>query len=224
MSKRNQNRSARDTLRQISIKLDYLANTENEKDLRVREEIKKDIAELNLFFKGTKRLISIIFLLLIVAIGFSSYTIYQYKEQNFISYSFPSKKADSIVEAIRTMRRSETESDIAEVIKDYKKYDDNTTTLGELLNENNTLKNNRDSISILSLITDSSSIAALALGVNDSTDISNFPGITSNDTINEYLQSVNNEDNSKFMLLGLHYDNDRDIWYVKDRKKPNKGY
>ena len=214
MNKENRNKSAIDTLKQISDNLDYLSNTEDEKDLELKNETKEDIKRISLFLKKIKRLILFTFSLLVTVVGIFGYFIYQYERPSFTNSDLNSKKTDSIVEAITKMKKTETKSDIAEAVDSFRTDNDNTMTLNEL-----TTGNNKDSISILSLVMESSTIASLASSKNkDSINISKYSGVENNDTINKLLQNINKENSSKFMILALKYDDEEGVWYAKDRE------
>ena len=214
MNNENRNKSAIDTLKQISNNLDYLSNSEDEKDLELKNETKEDIERISLFLKKIKRLILFTFSLLVTVVGIFGYFIYQYERPSFTNSDLNSKKTDSIVEAITKMKKTETKSDIVKAVDSLRIDNDNTMTLNELTNGNN-----KDSISILSLVMESSTIAGLALSKNkDNINISKYSGVENNDTINKLLQNINKENSPKFMILALQYDDEKDVWYAKDRE------
>lgn len=224
MSKKNQNRSISDIFKRISNNLDSLNNIENEKDAKLKNEIKDDIKELKQFFKGIRKLILIMFSLLIIAIVLFGYTMYQNEKLRFMNSDLESKKVDSIIKTIMDIKEIETDSNTIRTTYNYRTRNNNIITYNELVSENDSLKNSLDSISILSLklkLETSKLEKKLNLAKNNyGINFREYSRVENNDTIN-YIQIISREADSAFMLLNhyrdnLYYDKDKDTWFIRD--------
>jgi len=226
MSKKNQNRSISDIFKRISNNLDSLNSTENEKDPKLKNEIKEDLKELKQFFKGIRKLMLIMFSLFIIAIILFGYTMYQNDKLRYMNSDLESKKVDSIIKTIMNIKEIETDSNTIRTTYNYRRRNNKIITYSELVNENDSLKNSVDSISILkqklksniSTFDKKLKLAKNSYGI----DFREYSRVKDKDTIN-YIQIISPEADSAFILLNhyrdnLYYDKNEDIWYIKDEK------
>lgn len=226
MSKKNQNRSVSDIFKRISKNLDSLNSIESEKDPKLKNEIKEDVKELKQFFKGIRKLMLIMFSLFIIAIILFGYTMYQNDKLRYMNSDLESKKVDSIIKTIMNIKEIETDSNTIRTTYNYRTRNNKIITYSELVDENDSLKNSVDSISVLRLKLKSKISTfekKLKLAKNNyGITFKEYSRVKNKDTIN-YIQIISREADSAFMLLNhyrdnLYYDKDKDSWFIRDEK------
>jgi hypothetical protein len=226
MSKKNQNRSISDVFKEIFKNLDSLKHSKDEKDQNSLIELDNDIKELKQFFKGIRKLILILFSLLVISIILFVYTIYQNEKLRFLNSDLESKKIDSIIRTIMDIKEIETDSSTIQTTYNYRTRNNEIITYNELAGENDSLKSNVDSITNLKRELNSK-ISTLEQKLNMAKEnygisFREFYRVENKDTIN-YIQITGKKVDSAFLLLSryrdkLFYDKENDSWYIKDDK------
>lgn len=224
MSKKNQNRSISETFQLVLKKYNSLKQGKDGKELETINELENLTKELLKFFKGFRKILLIIFSLLLILIALFCFSIYKNVELTNINSELENQKVDSIMKTILDIKEIEVDSVTTRTSYKYQKKGDKIVTYKNLLDENDSLQGRIDSLRILR-IKQKSRISTLRqkLGMakdNYGIDFREYYKVRNGDTTN-YIEIRGKKVDSAMMLLehyrkNLTYNKEEDLWYITE--------
>lgn len=227
MSKKNRNRSISESFKLVLKKYDTLKQGKDGKELETINELEKLTKELLKFFKGFRKILLMMFSLLLILTALFCFSVYKNIELTNINSELENQKVDSIMKTILDIKETEVDSVTTRTSYKYQKKGDKIVTYRNLLDDNDSLQEQIDSLRILR-IKQKSQLSTLRQKLEMAKDnyginFREYYRVRNGDTTN-YIQIQGKKVDSAMMLLehyrkNLTYNKDEDLWYITEKQK-----